>query len=83
MTQEKYRVAVLSCRHRVGKVKADLELNLARDVNGNKRWFCKYINRKRKIREKMGTSFSCGVMFSSTFCPVLMKLVYYVLWLTQ
>ncbi|KAK4832305.1 LOW QUALITY PROTEIN: hypothetical protein QYF61_021704 [Mycteria americana] len=34
--------------------KADLEFNLARDVRGNKKGLFKYINRKRKTREKVG-----------------------------
>ena len=34
VTQEEYRVAVWSCKDRVRKAKADLELSLARDVKG-------------------------------------------------
>ena len=38
---------------RVRKAKADLELNLAKDVKGNRKGFYKYINSKRKTRENM------------------------------
>lgn len=38
----------------VRKVKVDMEVNLARDVKGNKKGFYKYINSKRKTRENLG-----------------------------
>ncbi|PKU33022.1 rna-directed dna polymerase from mobile element jockey-like [Limosa lapponica baueri] len=38
----------------VRKAKANLELNLARGVKGNKKGFYKYINSKRKTRENVG-----------------------------
>ena len=37
----------------VRKAKAQLELNLVRDVKGKKNSFCKYISGKRKIRENV------------------------------
>jgi len=37
----------------LGKLKAHLELNLVRDVKGNKKGFFKYIGDKRKAREKV------------------------------
>lgn len=48
MTQEEYTFAVSSCRDRVRKANMDLELNLARNVNGNRKGFCKCISSKRK-----------------------------------
>jgi len=42
----------------VRKAKAHLELNLARDVKGNKKGFSKYLSVKRKTRESMGPLLS-------------------------
>lgn len=53
MTQEKYTFAVQSCKDEVRKAKANLELNLGRDVKGNKKGFYKYMNSKEKTRESM------------------------------
>jgi len=39
----------------LGKLKPWLELNLARDVKGNKKSFCRYISDKRKNRENVGS----------------------------
>lgn len=39
---------------RDGVRKAHLELNLMREVKGNKNSFSRYISRKRKTRENMG-----------------------------
>jgi len=36
------------------KAKALIELNLARDVKGNKKSFYRYISDKRKVRDNMG-----------------------------
>ncbi|KAK4827483.1 hypothetical protein QYF61_018783 [Mycteria americana] len=38
----------------LGKPEPTLELNLARNVKGNEKAFCKGISSKRKIREKVG-----------------------------
>lgn len=38
----------------VVKVKGQLELHLMRDINGNKKGFCKCINDRRKTRENEG-----------------------------
>lgn len=54
MTQKEYRGASQSCTDGVRKVKVDMEVNLARDVKGNKKGFYKYINSKRKTRENLG-----------------------------
>lgn len=43
------RDIIQACRHEVRKVKAQMELNLARDVEANKKGFCKYIDDKRKM----------------------------------
>lgn len=53
MSQEEYRDTVQLCRNGDRKAKAHLDLNLAWDVKGNKKGFCKYINRKRKTRKKI------------------------------
>lgn len=50
--QEEYISAVTSCRDSVGKVKAHLELNLSRDMKGNK-IFHEYLISKIKTRESM------------------------------
>ena len=44
---EKYRAVVRVCRDRVRKAKAQMELNLARDVKDNKKGFNRYIGRRR------------------------------------
>lgn len=53
VTQEEYRDTVQLCRDGAKKAKAHLELNLARDVKGNKKGFYKYISHNRKTRENM------------------------------
>lgn len=50
MTEEEYRKAFWLCRDVVRESKAHLELNLVRDVNGNKEVFYRY-NSKRKLRK--------------------------------
>ncbi|GAB0195852.1 mitochondrial enolase superfamily member 1 [Grus japonensis] len=51
---EEYRETVRAARDQVRKAKALMELNLARDVKGNKKSFCRYISDKRKMRENVG-----------------------------
>ena len=46
MSWEEYRAVVSVCRERIRKAKAQMELNLARDVKDNK-GFCKYIGMSR------------------------------------
>ena len=41
------------CREKIRKAKAQLELNLAAGVKGNKKLFYKYINSKRRTRENL------------------------------
>jgi len=38
------------CREKIRKAKAQLELNLAAGVKGNKKLFYKYINSKRRTK---------------------------------
>lgn len=51
MTQEVYRATARAYRDSIRKAKAVLEFNLVRDVKGDKKGFCKYLNSKRKVRE--------------------------------
>ncbi|KAK4833041.1 LOW QUALITY PROTEIN: hypothetical protein QYF61_027543 [Mycteria americana] len=41
------------CRDGVGKAKAQLELNLARDAKNNKKGFYRYVSQKRKVKESV------------------------------
>lgn len=50
MTQ-KCSFAVQSCKDEVRKAKTSLGLNLARDVNSNKKGFYNYMNRKGRPGE--------------------------------
>lgn len=52
MTQEEHRVALWSCSNRVKKAKADLELNLARNVTGNKEGFYSYVSNSIRKTER-------------------------------
>ena len=52
-TWKEYRDIVRVCRNVTRKVKAQLELNLARDVKDNKKGFFKYISSKRKTGENV------------------------------
>ena len=38
------------CRDRIRKAKAQMEVNLARDVKNNKKGFYRYIGRRRQAR---------------------------------
>ena len=51
---EEYRETVRAARDQVRKAKALIELNLARDVKGNKKSFYRYVGDKRKTRENVG-----------------------------
>ncbi|KFO80809.1 hypothetical protein N303_13751, partial [Cuculus canorus] len=48
---EEYRDAAQLCRDGIRKAKAQLELNLARDVKTKMKGFYRYVNQKRKVRE--------------------------------
>ncbi|KAM6092638.1 uncharacterized protein LJ206_005604 [Theristicus caerulescens] len=51
---DEYREIVQTARDQVRKAKALIELNLARDVKGNKKSFYKFVRYKRKNRENVG-----------------------------
>jgi len=53
-TWEEYSNVVKAHRDATRKAKVHLELNLARDVKGNKKSFFKYISSKRKTRDNAG-----------------------------
>ena len=46
-----YRDMAQECREGIRKAKAQLELNLARDVKNNKKGFFRYIGQQRKMKE--------------------------------
>ena len=41
------------CRDGVRKDKAQLELNLAREAKNNKKFFYRYVSRKKKVKESV------------------------------
>jgi len=51
---EEYREIVQAARDQVGKAQPLIELNLARDIKGNKKSFYRYVSHKRKTRENEG-----------------------------
>ncbi|KFV12556.1 hypothetical protein N340_13926, partial [Tauraco erythrolophus] len=51
---EEYRAIVRVTRDQVGKAKAPIELNLARDIEGNKKNFYRYVSDKKRSRENVG-----------------------------
>ncbi|GAB0186183.1 mitochondrial enolase superfamily member 1 [Grus japonensis] len=51
---EEYRETIQAARDQVRKAKALIELNLARDIKGNKKSFYRYVSDKRKMRENVG-----------------------------
>ncbi|GAB0188293.1 mitochondrial enolase superfamily member 1 [Grus japonensis] len=62
---EEYREIVRTARDQVRKAKALIELNLARDIKGNKKSFYRYVSDKRKMRENVGPlQKETGDMFS-------------------
>ena len=48
---EEYRAVVRVCRDRIRKAKAQIELDLVRDVKDNKKGFHRYIGRRRQAKE--------------------------------
>lgn len=48
---EDYRNMAWECRDVIRKAKAQLELNLARNTENNKKSFYRYIKQQRKIKE--------------------------------
>ncbi|KFV09134.1 hypothetical protein N340_03481, partial [Tauraco erythrolophus] len=51
---EEYRAIVQATRDQVRKAKALIELNLARDIKGNKKNFYRYVSDKKRSRENVG-----------------------------
>ena len=41
------------CKDRIRKAKAQMEMNLARDVKDNKKGFYRYIGRRRQAKESV------------------------------
>ena len=54
VTWEEYREIAQTARDQVRKAKALTELNLARDIKGNKKCFYRYVNDRRKGKENVG-----------------------------
>uniref|UniRef100_A0A8B9ITC8 Reverse transcriptase domain-containing protein n=1 Tax=Amazona collaria TaxID=241587 RepID=A0A8B9ITC8_9PSIT len=54
MAWEEYRDVVWEARNQVRKAKAQLELNMARDVMDNRKGFFRYIANKRQTRDTVG-----------------------------
>ncbi|KFV02204.1 hypothetical protein N339_05970, partial [Pterocles gutturalis] len=50
---EEYRGVVQMCRDRIRKAKAQMELNLARDVKNSKKVFYRYMGRSRRAKESV------------------------------
>ena len=50
---EEYRAVVRVCRDRIRKAKAQMELNLVRDVKDNKKGFYRYLGRRRQAKESV------------------------------
>ena len=53
---EENRAVVCVCRDRIRKAKAQMELNLARDVKDNRKGFYRYIGRRRQAKERCSPS---------------------------
>ncbi|KFV00772.1 hypothetical protein N340_04752, partial [Tauraco erythrolophus] len=51
---EEYRAIVRATRDQVRKAKVLTELNLARDIKGNKKNFYRYVSDKKRSRENIG-----------------------------
>ncbi|KAK4824609.1 LOW QUALITY PROTEIN: hypothetical protein QYF61_016878 [Mycteria americana] len=59
-TQEEYRDLIKSCREKIRKAKAQLELNLATVVRDNKKCFYKYSNNKKRAKENLPPLLDAG-----------------------
>lgn len=51
---DEYRDIIQAAKNQVGKAKTQIELNLVRDIKGNKMDFYKYVSDERKSRENVG-----------------------------
>ncbi|KAK4822040.1 hypothetical protein QYF61_006953 [Mycteria americana] len=59
-TQENYKGVMRSCREKIRRAKAQLELNLATTVKDNKKCFYKYISNKRRAKENLHSLSDMG-----------------------
>ncbi|KAK4830972.1 hypothetical protein QYF61_014431 [Mycteria americana] len=59
-TQEEYRDLIKSCREKIRKAKAQLELNLATVVTDNEKCFYKYSNNKKRAKENLPPLLDVG-----------------------
>ena len=50
---EEYRGVLQMCRDGIRKAKAQMELNLTRDVKNNKKGFYRYVGRRRRAKESV------------------------------
>ena len=50
---EEYRGFIQRCRDGIRKAKAQMELNLARDMKNNKKGFYRYTGRRRQPKESV------------------------------
>ena len=52
-TLREYRELIRTCREKIRKAEAELELNLATVIKENKKHFYKYFNSKRRAKENL------------------------------
>ncbi|CAM4597055.1 unnamed protein product [Lepidochelys kempii] len=60
MTRDEYINIARACRNEIRKAKSHLELQLARDVQSNKKGFFRYVGNKKKAKESVGTLLNEG-----------------------
>ncbi|CAM4547794.1 unnamed protein product [Caretta caretta] len=60
MTREKYKNIARACRNEIRRAKSHLELQLARDVQSNKKGFFRYVGNKKKAKESVGPLMNEG-----------------------
>jgi len=60
VSQDEYRDLIRSCRQKIRKTKAQLELRLATFVGDNKKCFYKYINNKKRAKENLHPLLDAG-----------------------
>ena len=53
MAWEQYSDAIRTCRDSTGKAKAQMELNLVRDVKNNTKEFHRYVCKKKQAKENI------------------------------
>ncbi|CAM4645966.1 unnamed protein product [Lepidochelys kempii] len=60
MTREEYKNIAWACRNEIRRAKSHLELQLARDVQSNKKGFFRYVGNKKKAKESVGPLMNEG-----------------------